>query len=314
MTKRISGPIFIVGCGRSGTTLLRLMLNRHPQIAIPGETWYFDHLERMREQIAAEPESSWRSIVADAIERAATFPELGVTREQLDEELARISRTRWGDVLAVANLAFARAEGKPRWGDKTPGYVRFLPLIRREFPEAFVIHLIRDGRDVAASFLEQPFGPKSAIDAARYWKRDVELGMQEGAAFPAEQYLEVRYEKLSSEPEGVLRSVCERIGVEFDPAVLDQGHAASKYILPEHFWHEKSAQPVTTARIGRWRDRLTDLDAQLFELEAGTLLKHLGYGIETRKTLRALWLWRDRFLLGIKVRTHRVLGQLGIVK
>lgn len=283
------------------------MLNRHPQIAIPGETWYFESLEGMRDRIAEASESSWRRIVADTIENAATFPELGVTREQIEEELAQITRGRWGDILAIANLAFARAEGKARWGDKTPGYVRFLPLIRREFPEAIIIHMIRDGRDVAASFLEQPFGPKSAIDAATYWKRDVERGMQDGAALFADQYMEVRYESLSSDPESVLRSVCERIGVEFHADLLDQGRAANKYVLPQHFWHEQSAKPVTTARIGRWRNRLSELDAQLFELEAGRLLKRLGYGLETRKALRALWHWRHRFLLDVKVRMNRAL-------
>src|SRR5690606_29916539 len=121
----LANPIFILGCGRSGTTLMRLMLNRHPRIAIPGETWYFPDIHRMRASLA--PTAEWREVVATLIESSATFLELGVSREQLHDELSRIAFEHWPDVVAVANLAFARAEGKDRWGDKTPGYVRHLP-------------------------------------------------------------------------------------------------------------------------------------------------------------------------------------------
>src|SRR5690606_20781989 len=101
-------------------------------IAIPGETWYFPDIYDMRGALADPPQQDWRSAVATRIERSSTFRELGVSREQIDDELSRLSLSQWGSVLAVANLAFARAEGKERWGDKTPGYVRHLPLLNRE--------------------------------------------------------------------------------------------------------------------------------------------------------------------------------------
>jgi hypothetical protein len=313
MTRHNLAPIFIVGCGRSGTTLLRLMLNRHPRIAIPGETWYFRYLDRQREHILGEPETSWRRTLGDSIEALATFSELGITRAQLDAELTHTSRLRWGDVLAVANRAFARAEGKPRWGDKTPGYVRRLPLIHREFPNALILHVIRDGRDVAASFFEQPFGPKSAIEAADYWRADVVRGITEGPALFAGRYSEVRYEELATQPEAVLRNVVELIGEEFDPAMLKERESDRKYFLRQHHWHEQTAKPVTSARIGRWRDDLTPLDAALFELEAGELLKRLGYPLETRKSFQAMWKWRHRSITHSKVRIHRAFQRWGLL-
>jgi hypothetical protein len=290
------------------------MLNGHPRIAIPGETWYFfDVLDKMRREIIAAPESAWRHLVADKIENSATFPTLGVTSAQLRSELGRLSRGRWSDILAVANLAFARAEGKERWGDKTPGYVRHLPDIKRLFPGAFVIHVIRDGRDVAASYLEQQFGPNSALDAAIYWKSYVLRGLEDGPPLFDRRYFEIRYENLASKPEPVLRALCERLEEDFDPAMLDNTRSARKYIRPGLAFHKQTSQPVTTARIHRWRSQLTNFDAQLVELEAGALLRRLGYATETRKGWRSVWRWRHRLVLGIKVRTHQMLTKWGVL-
>ena len=286
-----SDPIFIVGCGRSGTTLMRLMLNRHPRIAIPGETWFFPDIDDMRTALASAPEHDWRATVAMRIEGCSTFPELGVTREQIDDELSRIPFTQWGNVLAVANLAFARAEGKVRWGDKTPGYVRYLPLLKREFPTAVVIHMIRDARDVAASFFEQPFGPKAPIEAAIYWKNDVSRGQRDGIPLFGNRYIEVRYEALAADPEAELRRVLSHLHEDFDPVVLDQAPAAREYVIPEHHWHELTLKPVTKARVARWRNKLSSREAQLVELEAGALLRRLDYETDQRFSAPVLWEW-----------------------
>jgi hypothetical protein len=310
-----SEPIFIVGCGRSGTTLLRLMLNRHPRIAIPGETWYFPDIEEMRTGLATAPEQDWRAAVATRIERSSTFRELGVSRDQIDDALSRISFNEWGNVLAVANLAFARAEGKDRWGDKTPGYVRHLPLLKREFPAAFVVHMIRDARDVAASFFEQPFGPKTAIEAAIYWKKDVSRGQQFGVPLFGDRYIEIRYEDLAKNPEAQLRKVLSHVGEDFDPVVLDQAPAAGEYVIPEHHWHELTKKPVTTTRVGRWRTKLSPRDAQLIELEAGAMLRQLHYATDERPSPSVLREWivgrvsrfSRRAVLSVKRAAYRAL-------
>jgi hypothetical protein len=294
---------------------MRLMLNRHPRIAIPGETWYFPDIHEMRTELAAAPEQEWRAAVATRIERSSTFRELGVSREQIDEELSGILLAQWSNVLAVANLAFARAEGKDRWGDKTPGYVRHLPLLKREFPTAFVIHMIRDARDVAASFFEQPFGPKTAIDAAIYWKNDVSKGQRYGISLFGDQYIEVRYEDLVEDPEAQLRQVLSHVREDFDPVVLDQAPTAREYVIPEHHWHELTKKPVTTARVGRWRIKLSSRDAQLIELEAGALLRQLHYGTDRHASASVLWEWivhrlsrfSRRAVLSAKVAAYRAL-------
>ena len=294
---------------------MRLMLNRHPRIAIPGETWYFPDIDEMRNALAAASEQDWRAAVATRIERSSTFRELGVSREQIDDELSQMSLDQWGSVLAVANLAFARAEGKDRWGDKTPGYVRQLPMLKREFPTAFVIHMIRDARDVAASFFEQPFGPKTAIEAAIYWKNDVSRGQQDGFPLFGDRYIEIRYEDLAENPEEQLRKVLSHVREDFDPVVLDQALAAREYVMPEHHWHELTKKPVTTARVGRWRNKLSPRDAQLIQLEAGALLRRMHYATDAGASPSVMGEWIvgrlsryfRRAVLSAKLAAYRVL-------
>jgi hypothetical protein len=309
------GPIFVLGCGRSGTTLLRLMLNKHSAVAIPGETWFFPDLHADRKVVGGWPEAIWRDKLVDRISQIATFPELGISIEQLRVELDSVSRENWPAVIAVANLAFARAERKARWGDKTPGYVRHLPLLRELFPDARVLHLIRDGRDVALSFLEQSFGPNGILEAADYWRADVLRGQKDGADQFGSAYMEVRYEELVSAPEAVLGRICDFIEEPFELAMLDHARSADRYVLKKHAWHDQAKQPVNNTRVERWRNKMDEHEQATFELAAGDLLRNLGYPISNVRTFNAYRTFAaDRArkalratLLSAKVRAYRVI-------
>ncbi len=289
-------PIFVLGCGRSGTTLLRLMLNSHPRIAIPGETWYFPDLHADRATIRVWPEHEWRDRLTQRITGAAVFPELGVTDSALREELESLSRDDWPSVVAVVNRAFARGEGKPRWGDKTPGYVRHLPLIKELFPDATILHMIRDGRDVVLSFLEQAFGPTGVLEGADYWRADVERGRRDGPRLFGNSYREVRYEELVADPEGVLKGVCSALGESYDPAMLEYHGSAHRYLHNQHSWHTQTKSAPNRGRSERWRREMQRDDEAVFELAAATLLQNLGYPLTRTRTLDAYRTWA----------THRV--------
>lgn len=310
-----TGPIFVLGCGRSGTTVLRLMLNRHPNIAIPGETWFFPDVDADRGRIDAMPEADWRSCLTQRIVESAVFPELGVTREALATELARIPRGDWPSVVSCVNRAFARAERKPRWGDKTPGYVRCLPVIKRLFPDASIIHVIRDGRDVTLSFLEQPFGPNGILEGADYWRADVERGQRDGPRLFGAAYLEVRYEELVSQPANVLERICENIREQFEPGMLEYSQSAQRYLYRDHVWHNRTSEALTTTRSERWRAEMSKNNVALFELAAGSLLRRLGYPVTRMWTVKAYSDWvRNRsatkgraLILRAKLAAHRLL-------
>ncbi|MCK6478923.1 MAG: sulfotransferase [Planctomycetaceae bacterium] len=315
-----AGPVFIVGCERSGTTLLRLMLNAHPALAIPGETWYLPELEEERERIRGEGAADWRERILAVITAKNTFPELGVPREEIAAALAGVDVADGGAVLSCAHRAFAAREGKPRWGDKTPGYVRRLPLLARRFPGASVIHVVRDGRDVALSLLDKPFGPKTVVDAAVHWKARVEEGEREGPRLFGARYREVRYEDLVAGPEERLRSLCTWLGLGFDAAMLRYHERAGSYLREEHHWHGKTRTPVAGDRSGRWKGEMAAGDQVWFQRIAGRTLARHGYeptphrsaAVSLRWAVRGMRLGAAGSWLRAKIGARRLLRAAGV--
>ena len=144
---------FIVGIPRSGTTLLRLQLDSHPALAIPPETG-FGHLLA---EIGIE--ASRADDALDALTALPTWPDLGIDDDDVAGMRSRLGDQGAADALRAVYGAYAARHGKPRWGDKTPGHLAHMGALSHALPEARFIHIIRDGRDVAASIRGLPFAP-----------------------------------------------------------------------------------------------------------------------------------------------------------
>src|ERR1700747_1774928 len=143
-------PVIILGVGRSGTTLLRVMLDRSSEIAIPYESFFVTPLAHRH---------GGRPDIDDFVDDLGRFYQLyewGISPEEVRTRLHAGMTT--GEAIAAVFEVYAEHEGKPRWGDQTPLYMQHLPLLERLFPEALWVHLVRDGRDAALSFLELPEG------------------------------------------------------------------------------------------------------------------------------------------------------------
>ena len=151
-------PFFIVGSGRSGTTMLRLMLDAHPDVAVPAESHFVDELARAWPRYVRAGR-----IDADAVVRSIgkRLDLMGIPRGEARERLAALPTTAVSDAVDSVFRIYADAHGKSRWGDKTPGYVLSMPLLAEVFPGSRFVHLIRDGREVALSYADQPFGPRN---------------------------------------------------------------------------------------------------------------------------------------------------------
>jgi len=144
----VSAPLIVLGVRRSGTTLLRVILDRSPGIAIPDETFFIPQLAH-RHRGTVDPES-----FLDDLRR---FPRLAAWGLSADDLACRLRRDlSIGEAISAVFDAYASSRGKPRWGDKTPMYMRNLGLLDRLFPDAQYVHLIRDGRDAALAFLDMP--------------------------------------------------------------------------------------------------------------------------------------------------------------
>ena len=184
--------------------------------------------------------------------------------------------------------AYAEAHGKQRWGDKTPMYMQRLPLLERLFPTALYVHLVRDGRDCALSFLQMPEGivtrswahPRDAAGFACQWRAEVaaarELGQRVGP-----RLLEVRYERLVADPEDTVRTICDHVDLAYDARMLD--YAGNVDVT--HQPHQQSLRRAPTPGLRDWRTDMSPDDVRAFEEVAGDLLAELGYATSARPTV-----------------------------
>src|SRR2546423_2252370 len=203
-------PIFVVGCPRSGTTLLRLMLDAHPDIACGTETRFLREFE---------------TITGEHWHRISRF---GFPKEYWYAKFA--------ELFGSFQLEYAQSKGKARWADKSPSYTVILPFLLGMFPTAQIVHIIRDVRDVTCSHRDT-FGYKAALGAPRKWASFVTEARRVGATLPASQYHEVRYEALITETEQTMRTLLDFLGEHWDPAVLDYD-AQPHDVNPKH--HERT--------------------------------------------------------------------------
>src|SRR5712692_7798046 len=163
----IRAPVpFIVGVMRSGTTLLRLMLDAHPDLAIPGETWF---IPQVAEKCPAAPDP--RAMFVATLSSQERWPTFQVSADRLAERVATIEPFEMGQALRAFYQLYAERFGKPRWGDKSPGYSVYMRLIQSLLPEARFIHIIRDGRDIAlsATKLRPSADPNKFARTAALW-------------------------------------------------------------------------------------------------------------------------------------------------
>jgi Sulfotransferase family len=271
-------PLLVLGVRRSGTTLLRVMLDRSPELAVPDESYFVPQLAHRHGR-----RPTLDAFVAD-LRRLPTLKEWDLRVAAVEERLT--PRMTTGAAIAAIYEAYAAARGKPRWGDKTPMYMEYLPLLRRLFPDARFVHLIRDGRDAALSFLSMPEGvvtrtwayPTSAADFACQWRAEVRAARALGRRVGPSRYLELRYEALVEDPERELRRICAFAGLSFEPAML--GFAGEVDVSRKP--HQQSLTRPPTPGLRDWRKDLPAKDTAAFEEVAGDLLAELGYETHDR--------------------------------
>jgi hypothetical protein len=265
-------PVLVLGVSRSGTTLLKEMLDSHSQVAIPTESYFVPQLWERHSR------SFDRDAFLEDVGRLARVKEWGVTPDDVRERLPENASA--GDAIRAIYRSYADPRGKSRYGDKTPSYMQSLDLLDRVFPDAQYVHLIRDGRDAGLSFLEMRrkprfnlARPRGIASFASQWKLEVEGAREFGKSVGPERYYELRYEDLVREPEVELRRVASFLGLEFEPGMLAYHAGVDASALQDHPLLAKP--PTPDAR--RWQEQLSPADAQIFEAIAGDSLSSLGY-------------------------------------
>lgn len=268
---------FFVGCGRSGTTLVRSMFDSHPDMAVVYESFFVSRLLRHRRRYERSGAFDHDRFTAELAGHFA-FRKLGLSADEVAGYLTQRLPATTADALRMVYAQHAERQGKHRYGDKTPLYVNVLPVLADALPEARFVHIVRDGRNVALAYLQAPWGPMSLVEACVYWKHNVERGRRAGQRLGPERYREVSYERLTDDPEAVLRNLCPFLELDFDPAMLryfERTEEVMETIRNRHH-HQGLTQPVTRD-VRDWRAQMQPVDVRTFESLAGPLLEELGY-------------------------------------
>jgi hypothetical protein len=265
-------PVVVLGVSRSGTTLLKEMLDSHSDLAIPTESYFIPQLWHRHSS------RFYVDAFLDDLARLARVREWGVTPEDVRRRLP--PRPTLADAIQAIYRSYADSKGKSRFGDKTPAYMQSLPLLERVFPRAQYVHLVRDGRDAALSFMEMRRRPRFNLARPRgiaafasQWRLDVEGAAAFGRRVGSSRYFELRYEDLVLEPELELGRVCDFLQLDFEPDMLAYHEEVDETALEDHPLLAKP--PIPGAR--RWKEELDPKTKELFEAIAGGALTRLGY-------------------------------------
>jgi len=262
-----ASPIVVGGCGRSGTTLVRVILDSHPNICCGPESSMFLPVWPSARKLAARfemPEQEVTELIA-ACDSHAEF---------VDRFFARYGRSRQ----------------KPRWAEKTPRNILHLDYVFEHFPNARFVHMIRDGRDTICSLrthprhkvvdgqlvelnTRHPLGP--CLDR---WISNVGAGLKYRSD---PRYIEIRYEQLVAEPRETLVRLFEFLGEPFDERVLEYHRLQGQSRDARHFpQNPEATQAMYTKAVARWRKDLSPEEILIVKREAGPLLRELGYAAD----------------------------------
>jgi hypothetical protein len=273
-------PIFIVGSNGSGSTLLRLMLDSHERIAIPGETGF------LRLVLAHQWIPYWE--LGDR-----WYGHLGLSEDEL---MARLS-TFYGGLFEE----YAASLGKPRWGEKTPFHTWLLPQALRLFPDAVVVGIVRHPGAVAVS-LHDRFGRDLAA-SARHWRRS-NMTMALALMRLGNQGTLVRYEDLVTSPEPVMRAVLDRVGEPWSPAVLAHHEVHTDRGTSEAEGFTRADRPLDPSRITSWESSIPPAERKELLGRTASLAEFFGYSLESTQVLTG-WASTSPVLSGTELRARR---------
>lgn len=271
-------PVFVGGCPRSGTTLLRTMLNSHPHLAVPHETKIMIPAYRRRDQFGDLSLADNRRGVARWITelKDSRFERIGIPEDELMEAFAAAPPSL-GSLLSTCYSMYAERNGKVRWGDKRPSYSQHLNALFSLFPDARFVNVVRDPRACAASMRQAWKGWGRLASAVEIWERTDRTVQEAMRKLPSDQIFQIRYEDLVTDEEATLKSVCEFMSLDLAglPDMLSYHATGTDFATGK--LHENSSKPVDPEGVGRWAKELDDQAIAFIEHVLESRIRHHGY-------------------------------------
>ena len=252
-------PIFIIGCPRSGTTLLRVILDSHYNISCGPETHLIENIKKYYENI----EKNWQRLKLFGISKEKYLTELGKNLSTLQEN-------------------YMKKNNKKRWAEKTPTNIFHIDFINELFPDCQLINVIRDGRDVICSYKKR-WGSLTIYNAVKTWNKSIDLTFQFRKKFTKEKYYEVRYEEIVSNPEIQTKKLMDFLGEKWTEDLLNHHKKHHDFLKKPDNQKEKNPQrhspskPIFKSSIGRWKKELNIIEKTYIKIFLKDNLEKLGY-------------------------------------
>ncbi len=281
-------PIFIIGNPRSGTTLLRLILHTNSNITIPPEAgfamWLYNDFVNYS--------NSDLDVFLNRMKLTKKINNWNISWGQFKNEMILKQAKNYSDLINHIYLYYGKSINKvtQRWGDKNNYYLNFIEQIKTLFPDAYFIHIVRDGRNIACSYknlnkkriisTDAPVLPNEIGLIANEWNKNITTIQNGFKAIKYNKVLEVRLEDLTTYPVNTLKIIMSFIGEEYEPQMLeyykvDEKHGGEpvQYIQ----WKDKNTRPIINEPANKYENELSAKEINTFETIAGNYLKYYKY-------------------------------------
>lgn len=271
----LQSPIFIVGVGRSGTSLLQSMLASHSDLSFLPETAFIRNyiaVNKLKTIIHTKGVSSALDIVSN---------DKTLSRVEFDFSKCLSASLQNIDLECYKKMQINAMDstGKSRYGDKDPRLIEFLPVVKQSFPEAFVVNIIRDPRDVLSSKKKAAWSAgRSTMFYAFANRVQLRLARKLGSKLFGKRYIEIVYEDLIKEPEAQLKTLCNKLDLIYENSLLDFGKQAKKLVSKaEESWKKETLGPLLSNNVDKWKQQLNDREVALTELSCVDALEIGNY-------------------------------------
>ncbi len=263
-----------------------MILASHSRLTIPPETWY---VLRLLENF--DPTSALTASEAAAAAKLMVshyrWPDMNIDAKDFEREVQDLKNPQLRDVVEIVYRTHLERDGKPRWGDKTPGYIRIVPELIAMFPDSKFIHFYRDGRDVARSFQVQGWYGRWLHENTREWNESLDYNARWRSSPLAHRVLQVRYEDLVLDTEKSLRDICHFLDEEYEPQMLSwQNHVEELVPAREAHIHGKLKNTPNREDVYRWKKEMSAREVLVSEAFMGRHLEEMGY---ERRYRGGLW-------------------------
>lgn len=301
----MNNPVFVLGCDRSGTTLLSLLLSQSPDLHMTLESGFIPDLYKKREEYGNFNISKQRWFfirdlqTTNATSNTKAFDIFELTAKQAEQCIKEAAPTDYAGAVKALFSKAAQRHDKPRWGNKTPKYVHNIDLLVELFPDAKIVHLIRDPRDVAAS-IKRVGWTNTIKEAAQFWNKRVTDALR-GRQLDSDSYYELKYETLLENPSTTLKNIYNWLEIDFADEVIEQYQKdRNRTSITKHEeLFDLIGKPIDPSRAYAWKKSMSKADIAEIEKHNKELIQELDYELTDYRIPLKRKLYRKTFDLMI---------------